>query len=115
MYEDKLKETRVTNIVYTVYTAGCPSSSFMSVVQYDMLAVTPSQKFHVNMGPVLTGCGPMEVSCHNFCVCLCVCFAVFKDLSELFAFNNIYKAKAVTLTSYISCLCMSPCTLLIST
>jgi len=65
----------------------------MSVVQYDMLAVTPSQKFHVNMGPVLTGCGPMEVSCHNFCVCLCVCFAVFKDLSELFGFKNIHKAK----------------------
>jgi len=63
--EEELKESRVTN---TVYTAGCPSSSFMSVVQYDMLAVTPRQKFHVNMGPVLTGCGPMEVSCHNFCV-----------------------------------------------
>jgi hypothetical protein len=37
-----------------------------------MLDVTPSQKFHVNMGPVLTGYGPMDVSCYSFGVCVCV-------------------------------------------
>jgi len=41
----------------------------MSVFQYDMLDVTRSQKFHVNMGPVLTGYEPMDVSCHSFGVC----------------------------------------------
>jgi len=38
----------------------------MSVFQYNMLDVTPSQKFHVNMGPVLKGYGPMDVSCYSF-------------------------------------------------
>jgi hypothetical protein len=56
----------------------------MSVLQYDILDITPSQKFHVNMGPVLTGYGPMDVSCHRICVCFCVSYAVLKDLNELF-------------------------------
>ena len=44
----------------------------MSVFQYNMLDVCPSQKFLVNMGPVLTGYGPMDVSYHSFGVCACV-------------------------------------------
>jgi hypothetical protein len=87
----------------------------MSELQYDMLDVTPSLKYHVYMGPVLTGCGTVDVSCHNFGVCACVSYTVFKDLNELFGFKKIHKAKAGTLTSYVSCLCMSPCIMLIST
>ena len=66
LYEDEIKESRITNLIYSVYTAGCPFRSFMSVFQYNMLDVTPSQKFHVNMGPILTGYGPMDVSCYSF-------------------------------------------------
>jgi hypothetical protein len=64
-----------------------------------MLVVTPSQKFRVNMGAVLTGYGLMDVPCHSFGVCVCVCvrvlvsYAVFKDVNELFGFKNIHKAK----------------------
>jgi len=47
----------------------------------------------VNIGPVLTGYGPMNVSCHNFGVCACVSYADFKDLNELFGFKNIHLAK----------------------
>jgi len=65
----------------------------MSVCQYNMLDVTPSQKFCVNMDAVLTGYGPMDISCHSFGVCACVSCGVFKDLNELFAFKNIHKAK----------------------
>jgi hypothetical protein len=114
LYEDELKEIRVTSIIYTVYTVGCQSSSFMSVLQCDMLDVTLSQKYHVNMGPVLTGYGPM-VSYHNFGVCTCVSHGACKDLNELFGFKKIHRAKAGTLTSYCSCLCISPCIMLIST
>jgi hypothetical protein len=81
----------------------------MSVLQYDMLDVIPSQKFYVNMGPVLTGYGPMDVSC-TFCVCACVFYIVFKDINELFGFKKIHKAKEVTLTNYFSCSYLSPCT-----
>jgi hypothetical protein len=73
-------------VIYSVHTAGCPSSSFMSVLQYEMLDITASQKFHVNMGPVLTAYGPMDVSCHNFHVCLYASYAVLKDLNELRVF-----------------------------
>ena len=73
LYEDELKESRVTNVIYTVYSAGCPCRSFVLVFQFNMLDVTPSQKFCVNMGPVLTGYGPMEISCHSFGVCVCMC------------------------------------------
>jgi len=52
-----------------------------------------SQKFCVNMGAVLTGYGPMDISCHNFGMCVCVSYGVFKDLNELFVFKNIHKAK----------------------
>jgi len=49
----------------------------MSVFQYDMLDVIPSPKFHVNMDPVRTGYGPMDVSCHSFGVCVCVCVMLY--------------------------------------
>jgi hypothetical protein len=64
----------------------------MSVFHYNMHDVT-CQKFCVTMGPVLTGCGPMDVSCHNFVVYVSVSYVVFKDLNELFGFKNIHKAK----------------------
>jgi hypothetical protein len=51
----------------------------MLVFQYNMIDVSPSQKFHVNMGPVLTGYGPVDFSCHSFGVCACVSYTVFKD------------------------------------
>jgi len=39
-----------------------------------------SQEFCVNMGAVLTGYGLMDISCHNWCVCVCVlrCFQRLK-------------------------------------
>jgi hypothetical protein len=43
-----------------------------SVFQYNMLDVTPSQKFCVNMDPVLTGYVPVDVFCHNLGVCVSV-------------------------------------------
>jgi hypothetical protein len=54
-----------------------------------MLDVTPRQKYCVSMVPVLTGYWSMDVSCHSFGVCLCVSYTVFKELNELFGFNNI--------------------------
>ena len=60
----------------------------MSVFQYNMLDVNPSQEFCVNMGPVLTGYGPMDVSCHSFGVCAHFSCAIFKVLNELFGFKN---------------------------
>jgi hypothetical protein len=72
VYEDELKEIRVTNAIYNIYTAGCPFRSFMSVFQYNMFDVTPSQKSRVKIGPVLTGYGPMDISCCSFGVSACV-------------------------------------------
>ena len=65
----------------------------MSVFQYNMLDVTPSQKFHVNMGPVLTGYGPMDVSCYSFGVCACVSYVVFKVLKNCLVIRKFSRSR----------------------
>lgn len=83
LYEDELKESSHRHNIYGLYCRMSIQELYvMSVLQYDMLDVNPSQKFYVNMGPVLTGYGPMDVSCHTFCVCACVFYIVFKDVNE---------------------------------